>query len=892
MIGQEFGHYRVVEKLGEGGMGVVYRATDTRLGRDVALKVLPDAFARDAERMARFEREARLLASLNHPNIAAIYGLEESAGVRAIAMELVDGHSLADRLRSGPIPLEEALPIALQIADALEAAHDKGIIHRDLKPANVKVTADGKVKVLDFGLAKALVESAAVPDLAASPTISEMVSKTGIILGTAAYMSPEQARGKPLDKRTDVWSFGCLLYEMLAGNMAFRGDTVSDSIAYILGREPDWNALPERTSPGVHRALRRCLQKDPQRRLRDIADVRLELEETQSASTSLPEPTGEAGAGLPAALFSRRGWIWQAGLMVLALSAGAVLGMWTRSDSVREPTAQSVRKFQVPLEGQPNSIPGQTYIPVISPDGQMVVYFQAGKLWIRDLDQLKSRELPDTIGATLPFWSPDSRFVAYYTPGALRKIPAKGGIPQTICEITFAGIFLGGTWGTAESIVVAFAGNGMYEASAGGGILRPFLLPDRGKGEFDFHYPSYLPDGRSLLYIVHPLSGYQYSFWLRTGNETRKLIPSAEGRAGTVVYSATGHLVFSRTAGGSSIYAVPFSMSDLKDHGDPVPLIVNATAPSVSADGTLAYFSGGMARPEELVLLDRSGKVMKSIGEPFEQIRSPAFSPDGRRIAFMGVRDGNHDLWMYDIERGSTTRLTSDPNIDEAPIWSASGNQIAFGNGQWIAYKLNSLRADGSGEPTPIMTKTITGAPFDWSPDGKYFVYEDQSDVWLLDLAKRSAAPLLRTPGRKFNMKISPNGRYIAYTSDVSGREEIYVQPFPEGEGRWLISTNGGTLPRWGRRGNELFYVEGMSLMSVTVQFRAVFAAGRLRVVFNCEESGVALYSFSSRISAYDAAPDGTQFVAVRRVPGPPDAITFVENWAAALKSAHQGTPK
>ena len=607
MVGQAIAHYKVTDKLGAGGMGEVYRATDTKLHRDVALKVLPEAFGGDAQRMARFQREAQVLASLNHRNIAAIYGLEESSSVRALAMELVEGPTLAERIAHGTLPLDEALPIAKQIAEALEYAHERGIIHRDLKPANIKLKADGTVKVLDFGLAKALSDDTSAQDISNSPTLTMATTKAGIILGTAAYMSPEQAKGKAADRRADVWSFGAVLFEMLAGRQLYTGETGSEVLARVITQEPDHSALPARTPQRIRELLKRCLTKDPRQRLQAIGEARVAIEgviSRRDAGTSADEKPGPALA----IAGSQRGvpWVTLGATVALTTLATAFL-VWFFQP---RPGELPVRKFAIPVAGLRLGIPTP---PALSPDGRKIVYVAGQSLCIRELSQLEPRELAPGVSPEYPFWSPDSTQVAFLAHQKLWRVGIQGGPPTVVAAAGFhrGATTPGAVWAEDGKIIFAPAANGtgLLSVSEQGGDFAEFLARDE-KLDSDFHKPSLLPGGKGLLFIVDRNEGGYDTIAAFTG-KTRKTILQLKGETlDSPVYSPTGHILYSRTSGTVGIWAVPFSLGDLQITGEPFLVVPGGTWPSVSSDGTLLYSEEGETHLQA-VLLNRKGEVKR-----------------------------------------------------------------------------------------------------------------------------------------------------------------------------------------------------------------------------------------------------------------------------------------
>jgi serine/threonine-protein kinase len=851
-------------------MGEVYRAHDTKLNRDVALKILLDAFALDAERIARFKREAQVLASLNHPNIGAIYGFEDADSVHALVLELVDGPTLADRIARGPMPIEEALPIAKQIAEALEAAHEQGIIHRDLKPANIKVRADGTVKVLDFGLAK-LAEPAAVAGTATltqSPTITTpAMTAAGIILGTAAYMSPEQAKGRPADKRSDVWAFGCVLYEMLTGKRAFAGDDVSDTLASVLRAEPDWSALRAEAAH-LSSVLQRCLEKDVKRRLRDIADVNLLL-----------EPPASLDFGARGGLSRRTGWMWATAALSL-IAAGSIAALLLSSRSRTIPTR--VSRFEVPTPQQEPLTTGSPGSNVaISPDGSLIVYTSGSPgrhLVLRQLDQLGVR----SIGAGRdPFFSPDSRHIGFATLEELRRVAVGSESSTLVCRVAGV-VFSGATWGPDDTIVFAQANGGLFRVPAAGGEPEKFAAPDRSKGERNYATPSFLPGGRALVYTV-----------VLQGGQTRIAARALDREVTTTVieggfgaqYLPSGHLVYGQ---GDRLMAVPFDVSTLKATGSSFPLQEGVyTKPqngsanvATASDGTVVYVSGrGPIITGHLTSVDRRGTHTPILAQPLELPRYPRLSPDGRRIALTIGPSNAGQIWIYDLA-GSVQplRLTyQDHNL--FPIWSPDGNRIVFIS-RGSADQMLSIPADGSAtEPVRLMTDQDPAVPRDWSPDGVFILFQEMRHLYLLSVADGKTRRWLQTPFAENDGRFSPDGRWLAYTGDQSGRAEVWVRPFPGPGAPIRVSSDGGHDAVWSRDGKELLFRSGPRMLSARVAPGLTFRADAPEVLF---ESG-----FDPTLErVYDVAPDG-RFVMFDRSNDDAASATIVVvlNWSNALKA-------
>ncbi len=876
-------HYEILEEIGRGGMGEVYRANDSQLKRNVAIKVLPELLARDRERMARFQREAQLLASLNHPHIGAIYGVEEFEGNQALVLELVEGETLADWMKGGAMSQEKVLPIALQIAEALECAHDNGIIHRDLKPANVKITPDGRVKVLDFGLAKAL-EGERVENqgamLSQSPTITGAMTDVNVILGTAAYMSPEQARGLAVDKRADIWSFGVLLFEMLTGRPKFAGETISDTIAAVLMREIDWDVLPKETPDRIHRLLRRCLERDPQGRLRDIGDARIALSKTLAES---PEDRVRTTAGAPGKPRAGHYAIFAAGVILAASAAGFTT--WFLKPAEPEPP---LRKFELPLEDvDPNLSTGTTF--EISPDGSRIAYVSSDQLWVRDLDRVEAYALAGTEDAMKPFWSPDGEWIGYGAAGKLWKVRVTGGAPVLLCELEDGfSPAAGGAWGDNGRIVYCTGNAGLLEVSAQGGDPVPILEPEA-EIEVDFHNVSRLPDDRGHLYVVHRKEGYD-TIELLVNGERRQIIRVEEQELDTPAYSPSGHIIYRRSPNNAGIWALPFSLSALEVTGEPFLAVPEGDIPSVSMDGSMIYVKGFVARNTQLLLTDRNGKQTGSIGSPANQRPFPSFSPNGQLIAVALRENENRDIWIHDTIRGTITRLTFDADNDLYPAWSPDGSHVYYMNGTGSSsYEVNSRAVDGTGTNHSLGK----GGWHSISPDGKYLLFSTEStetswDIWYVPIKSDGMAAgdstiFLATPAVEYWPQLSPDGKYLAYISDESGRLETYIKQFPGGEGKWQVSVSGGHWPRWSEGGDEIFFAVGNDIMSVPVETSPALVLGAPEKLFDREGSGYQLpFGWPD---GFDVSADGQTFVILENADENDGqgvtGITFVENWYA-----------
>jgi serine/threonine-protein kinase len=885
-VGSRFGHYEVAALIGVGGMGEVYRATDTDLKRDVALKALPAEFVRDANRLARLQREAELLAALNHPNVAHIYGLERSGDTTALVMELVEGTTLAQRIQNGTLPPKAALDIALQIAAALEAAHDRGIVHRDLKPGNITLKADGTVKVLDFGIAKALDSRATGSPL--SSLTSPATVTAGLVLGTAAYMAPEQARGLPVDRRVDVWAFGCVLYEMLAGKPAFLGQDVTTTIARVLERDPDMAPLPAGLAPAVRRTLELCLRKDPKERLHDIADVRLAL-----AGAFAPEAA-------PARPLWQRAWPAAATLVLGALVASAFL-------LPRKPPPAPPAEAAPPLPVSRFTITPPASAPLaslsgldlaISPDGKRIAYYALKpsngnvELYVRDLDALEARPLPGTemapAGNGNPFFSPDGRSIGFWGPDrGVVRVSIDGTPPIKILDSP-SPAFLGATW-TSDNTLIYSSGLRVQRTSAlGSGASEPLTREERSGTDGSFvAAPVLLPGGRGVIFhaIDRGASERIVALDLETGKE-KTLI---EGGA-SPSYVDTGHLVFAR---GTTLMAVPFDAAELAITGDPVALIQGVRHPGLAAaadyalsrTGTLAYVpvSGDALPGSSVVWVDRTGKVLgRAVPELVTNPRDPRLSPDGKHLLLVTGADGA--LWSYDLGgRPPIPLALRSPNV--FPVWSPDSKQVAF-----LEFgaqpKIFTLPADGSVlTPRELGPEADTIAPVVWTAAGELIGVANplNPDIVALTItAPGNVRPIVASESAEFDPALSPNGRWLAYASNRTGHAEIWVQGYPDGV-PVRVSTGGGYEPEWSADGRELFYLQGASMMAVAVQTEREFSFGAQARLFTGQFSLIA----RPEARSYDVARDG-RFLMID--PAPSDnaavsaSIVVVQNWTEELK--------
>ncbi len=879
--GTKLGAYEIVEAIGAGGMGQVYRARDRRLGRDIAIKVAAQQFSE------HFEREARMIASLNHPNVCTLHDV----GPNYLVMELVEGPTLAERMKQGPLPLNEALPIAKQIADALDAAHEKGIVHRDLKPGNVKVKPDGSVKVLDFGLAKMGGTPALVTD--DSPTLTATDTLAGVIMGTAAYMSPEQAKGKPVDKRADIWAFGVVLYEMVTGTRLFTGDTTTEILASVLKEEPKWYKVP----PQLQRLLRRCLERDPQQRLKHIGDVMALVDDSPQKSVAVKRPAKK--------------WPWIAGAAALALATAVAMWAPWRSEVNVLPV-----RFQIQPIDKMTFIPGS--FPQVSPNGRWVVFpatTEDGvtRMWLRSLDSVEIRPLMGTeSGNNLPppvFWSPDSRFIAFsstpgpYAPGQLKKLDIAGGPPQTICDIR--GAVPSGTWGKDGTILFgANADTGINRVAAAGGIATPVTILDSSRKETAHRFPQFLPDGHHFLYhraSTNPETMGMYVGSLDAKPENQSLQPlMLTDRQAIYTASVTGDigkLLFLRD---TTLFAQPFAPNRLQLSGEAVPVTdqvgsfgpANAGLFSVSESGVLTYRVGAGSALSRLTWFDLLGNPVGTIGDQGSYVR-PAISPDGARVVATQFDDqsGRSNIWVLDASSGNSTRLTFGAGRDDYAVWSPDSKTIIFASNRTGHLDLYQKPADGSGDEELILKSGEDKLPSSWSRIGpyEYLLYTNvtaktQEDIWVLPLSGSNAktpVALLQTSFREGNALFSPDGRFIAYMSTESGNLDVYVRPFTPDKpgdfvsgGKWMISKGGGSNPRWHRDGKELFFWNQFQQFVVDVSTDKAFHAEVPRRLFGVRA-----------VASPDVAADGKRFLyPVPEGTNFQSPFTVVLNWQAVLK--------
>jgi serine/threonine-protein kinase len=890
--GTRLGAYEILALIGSGGMGEVYRARDSRLNRDVAIKVLPADVAADHDRLVRFEREAQVLASLSHTNIAAIHGVDDSSGTPALVMELVDGPTLADRIAKGPIPLDEALPIAKQIAEALEAAHEQGIIHRDLKPANIKLRPDGTVKVLDFGLAKAFDPVASgVGTATMSPTLSMHATQAGIILGTAAYMAPEQARGKVVDRRADIWAYGAVVFEMITGRAPFPGDDTSHVLARVIERDPDWTLLPPTTPPVVRRLLTRCLKKDSKDRLQAIGDARIEIGELLGGVIERATETPIA----PVRPVWRRAIT--VGVPVLLTALGTVAIVWFVGRlTVGRPR---VWRFQItPPSIAALAINGLSRDVALTPDGSHLIYVGANAttLFVRPLDQLEATPLVRGAALRDPFVSPDGQWVGFFDgPQTLKKVAITGGPAVLVARLdSFEN---GATWAADGTIIFATSTQGLGRVSAEGGVPMILTRPDRARGESGHIWPEALPGGGAILCTVTATTGGFDAASIAV-LDLRNDRPTILLRGGShAQYVASGYLLYAAAGGLRAVRFDPTRLSLAGTATSVVPQVLTsplgAAEAALARDGTLVYVTGaaGSGSSRIFVWVNREGRETP-IAAPPRSYSYPRVSPDGTRVATTAL-DQDTDIWLWDLVHATLTRVTSDPAVDTSPVWTPGGKNFVFGSNRAGVLNLFRQAADGTGGVDRLTDSPNVQVPTDLSPDGARVVLTELSpktgqDVMALELGgTHQIVPLVQTPFDERNGIVSPDGRWLAYEANDSGAFEIYVRPFPDvNRGHWQLSTNGGTQPLWGRDGRELFYVapDG-ALMHAAVANQPAWTAGPPTKVL---EGRYVMTTGGNFPRNYDIAADGKRFLMMKAAAsdatGAPPQIVVVQHFDEELK--------
>jgi serine/threonine protein kinase len=886
--GSELGVFRIVELLGIGGMGEVYRATDTRLHRDVAIKVLPTEYTQRPEWLSRFHREARALASLNHPNITSIYGLEESGGVCALAMELAEGATLAARMARGPISLKNALAFAKQIAEALEYAHDKGIVHRDLKPANIKITPEGEVKVLDFGLAKAT--QPVSPERSALETATATPTKAGAILGTPGYMSPEQATGTPVDRRADIWAFGVVLFEMLTGRRLYPRSSVTETLAAVIRDEPRWDELPAETPVAIRRVLKRCLEKDPRRRLRDIGEARIAIEDCLAGKSDSQEPQP----------FSKRrlSRLVAAGVLAALLLVAGVA--FTRLRSPERSLPPRTVRFRIPVpEGM--RLPASESFS-LSPDGKTLAYMAADtdqflRVWVQRMDSLEPRLLPGTEVREgfnpPPFWSPDSKFLFYYTGEKLKKVDLSGGPPALICNCPFT--VLGGTWTRQGDIILGNGDGALMRLPEKGGKAVPFTTIDGTRGERTHGYPTILPDGHHFIYSRFSSVPENNGVYIGStdtqpgGQGLRQLVATRYSAQLVPLPNGNGRLLFLRDG---TLWTQDLNTTSLDLIGEPTRVAENVGFFlgrgwfAVSPEGSLVYRNSA-GQLSQLAWFDRHGKRLTSVAEPMYLGLSTA-SPDGTRVA-MPVFDGRKtNLWIYDLARSTRKQLTDEPGMANYPLWSPNGKHLIFTSSRGGHEDLYQIATSGEGPAELLYASDDDKGPTSWSPDGKYLVYETRGartgrDVWILSLepGTRPAVPLLQTAADESSGAFSPAGRWFAYDSNSSGKYEVYIREFAPTAAGYLVgpeiqvSRGGGNNPHWRTDGKELFYFSpDRAVMAAAVPPGTTLQPGVPERLFRFQNTWQG-----------DPVGDGRKFLFGVPAEHPaPQPFTVVLNWQAELK--------
>jgi len=870
---QQIGPYAIDAEIGRGGMGVVYRATDTRLDRAVAVKALPEHLAEDPDRLARFEREAKTLASLNHPNVAGIHGVEEHEGSRYLVLEYVEGETLAEMIGRGPLGMDETIEIAMQVAEGVEAAHEAGVVHRDLKPGNIIITPEGKAKVLDFGLARVEEASGSSSGSSMSPTMTSPAQHSptmpGMILGTAAYMSPEQARGRKVDKRTDIWSFGVVLYEMLSGASPFSGETVSDSVGAVLHKEVDLDRLPPGTPENVRRVLRRCLTRDRSRRLQSIGDARVELLDVEPEETSAPAAGG------------RFGWPAVAGAAAGAALVVGAIGVWLGASGGVEAPA-GVQRFSIDAAGEGRAIDDRWGAHfALSPDGaRLAITLREGPertLWVRSLDSDRMTRLSGTEGAGHVSFSPDGQWILFADSEALQRVSVSGGTPIKICEV--GGDHRGATWMDDGRVVFSPSQtDALMIVEASGGEPEPLTTLDESKNERSHRWPYYMREADAIVFTAQRF-GTTFNeasidvLDMRTGERKTLVRGGAYGRI-----LPSGHLVFMREA---SLYAALVDLDRMELMGEPVPVIDGitysasngGTQAAFSRTGTLLYLAGGERNWSEKILtaVDMEGEVTPLV-EEYADYNGPAVSPDGRRVAFMDGSVGNNaDIWLLDMARGLRTRLTYGENDEASPIWSPDGALICYSFTDARGDRIMVVPVDGSAEPAPLGVGGALSGPTDWSSDGQSILYTDgfADEGRDIMIARRDGdgweeAPLVATSFDEAFGSFSPDGQWVVYESNASGQSEIYITPSDGSGGRLQISTAGGRYPRWSADGAQVFYLRGFqadrpTMMAVDVTFEEGGAqASRPRELFRSDMSGFFVWHL------FDVRPDGSGFVAMK----------------------------
>jgi len=879
LSGKRLGPYEILSAIGAGGMGEVYRARDTRLERIVAVKILPDHLSDRAELRERFEREARTIASLNHPHICTLFDVGQLDGTDFLVMEYLEGETLAERLKKGPLPLAQVLQYAIEIADALDKAHRKGITHRDLKPGNIMLTKSG-TKLLDFGLAKLRQDAAPATPLSQLPTAKEAITAQGTILGTLQYMAPEQVEGREVDARTDSFAFGVVVYEMATGKKAFDGKSSASVMAKILEVDPPpISSLQPMTPPQLDRVVKTCLQKDPDQRWQSASDLGRELTWIADSSKETAVPGAAVGSGARA----RRRWVWIAGLACVISAGVAGLAIWSLKPAPPAPVTRSV--FSLPPGEQ---LAGLAQPAVaLSPNGKQIVYVASQgsvqQLYLRSMDSFEARPIAGTEGASGPFFSPDGQWVGFAAGDKIKKVAIAGGPAATLATIPTALQQFSATWGTDNNIVFHGSAFGdLMRVSAAGGMPQILTTPDAKKGEFGVRWPAFLPAAKAVLYtaLTGPAEAPIKLFDLRTGEQRLLIQNGANPR-----YSPTGHLLYAQ---GGTLLAAPFDLGRLEVTGAGVPVIegvmqsaAGGAQYSLSENGSLAYIPGGnLGLRTTLVWVDRQGKEQALAAPASPSYSNPRISPDGRHAAV-----GNQSqVWIYDLARETLSRLTFVETQVGNNAWTSDGKRVVFQSGTPL--NLFWQPADGSGKAERLATSEYRLAPGSWSPDGKLLAFIETNpstgqDIWVLRLSDHKAEPFLRTPANEGAPQFSPDGHWLAYASDESGRWEIYVQPYPGPGGKLQISADGGREPVWNRNGRELFYRSGEKMMAVDIATQPSLSAGKPRILFEGRYR-----TTNASLPGYDVSPDGQRFLMVKEGEQATSTtqINVVLNWFEELK--------
>ncbi len=884
ITGKRLGPYEILSAVGAGGMGEVYRAKDTRLDRIVAIKILPDHLADRAELRERFEREARTIASLNHPHICTLHDVGHQDGIDYLVMEYVEGETLAQRLGKGPLPLDQVFKYAIGIADALDKAHRKGITHRDLKPGNIMLTKSG-AKLLDFGLAKLKQEGAPATSVSQLPTMKSAITGEGTILGTLQYMAPEQLEGKEADARTDIFAFGVVVYEMATGKRAFEGKSQASVISAIMSSEPvPMSSLQPMTPPALDRIVKRCLAKEPDERCQSAKDLTDELKWIAE---------GGSQTGIPAPIVARRKIKEHVAWAIAAIAVMAALAL--AFVHFREPTEET-RVLKMSVLPPEKAAFNMRSIPAVSPDGRRLAFVATldgkNELWVRDLDSLAGRPLSGTDGADHPFWSPDSRFIAFFAGGKLKKIDVAGGPAVSLCDAAIGGTGYGGSWSKNDVILFSPANYlGLFRVSAAGGNATPVTTLDQA-GETSHRFPCFLPDGHHFLFTALTRDPEKSAVYVGDlDSKTRRQVVGGNNNA---EYAPPGYLLFVRER---TLMAQPFDAAQLQTSGDPVPIAEEVDLSSVngqsqfssSQDGVLAYTSGSGIGSIILTWFDRSGKVLGTVGTPGDLLW-PAISPDGNTVV-VDRRDpqtGYFDLWLHDLARGTASRLTFNSKTNEYPVWSPDGSHIAFASTRDGTSTLYQKTANGAAQDEALDKAARAMRPDDWSRDGRYIIEETSNDpktgfdIWILPVfGDRKPIPYLQTEFNERWAKLSPNGQWLAYVSGETKRNEVYVQTFPTLGGKWQVSTNGGDKPLWSRDGKELFFI-GADQKLMAVEVKGDTAKGGAKF-----EAGLPKPLFDTRIPIFawfDVSNDGRFLMPAPVGQSANVPMTVVVNWTAGLK--------